>query len=124
MDTTLNRLRKKLERWELEHLRQHAADLSDRVDRAEESAHREATNADYWRDQCEDMWKDMHQGGTLGLMIDGRVIALANYTLISEALLAAERHLIPFGDDAKEALASVRAALVSLSADPIPPEES
>lgn len=114
MDTTLNRLRKKLEHWELEHLRQHAADLSDRVDRAEESAHREATNADYWRAQCEDMWKDMYQGGTLGLMI----------ALISEALFAAECLLIPFDDDAKEALASVRAALVSLSADPIPPEES
>lgn len=124
MDTTLNRFRKKLERWELEHLRQHASDLAARLELAEERAHKEATNADYWHDQCGELWRDMHQGGTLGLMIDGRVIALANHALISEALIAAERHLIPFGEEAKEALASVRAAIVSLSADPVPTEES
>jgi hypothetical protein len=46
MDTTLNRLQKKLDRWELEHLRQHASDLATRLELVEERLQQEYRNAE------------------------------------------------------------------------------
>lgn len=117
MDTTLTRLQKKLERWELEHLRQHAADLSNRLDLAEEQARQERTNCDYWQGRAEEIWRDLtEQGGTLGLTMDGRVMALASQTLVTDALDKAEAFLVGFEDDPDQAvvpvaLATIRAAL-------------
>lgn len=123
MDTTLNRFRKKLERWELEHLRQHASDLAARLELAEERAHKEATNADFWQDRAEEIWRDLTgQGAMLGLTMDGRVIALVNHDLVIDALGRSERFLIGFEDDeenteAKLSLTSVRAAISALEGE-------
>lgn len=47
-----SRIQRRLERWELEHLRAHAADLAERVERLEW----EVSNAD----AAADMWRDSH----------------------------------------------------------------
>ena len=56
----LNNLRRRLERWELEHLRTHAAELAERVELLEARVERlqgEVYNAD----ACADMWRDSYQ---------------------------------------------------------------
>ncbi|WP_137860777.1 hypothetical protein [Variovorax sp. 3P27G3] len=57
--STLRNLRRRLERWELAHLREHAAELAQRVEQLEasvEQLEREVYNAD----ACADMWRDSH----------------------------------------------------------------
>lgn len=120
MDTTLTRLQKKLDRWELEHLRQHVSDLATRLEMAEERLTQEEANADYWREQHMAMMRDLtEQGHQIGLTQDGELILLGNQgDLIACALEKAEGFLIGFEDDPDQdvqaTLASVRAALLAV----------
>lgn len=50
MDKSLKALQRKLERLELEHLRQHALELHERLERAESELQRADENAEFW--QC------------------------------------------------------------------------
>lgn len=117
MDTTLNRLQKKLDRWELEHLRQHASDLATRLELVEERLQQEYRNAEYWNDVCDQMHRDLREhGGQIGLTMDGRVIALVNGANVRSALEKAQDFLLGFEDDEEQdgahvALTLVRAAL-------------
>jgi hypothetical protein len=45
-------LRRKLERWELAHLRQISLDQSDKIELLEENLTRETDRADYWQAEC------------------------------------------------------------------------
>ena len=54
-DRTISNLRRRLERWELQHLRQHASALAERLERAEEEAARLIEAADFWHQQCMSM---------------------------------------------------------------------
>lgn len=120
MDTTLNRLQKKLDRWELEHLRQHASDLACRLELAEEKACQERANSDYWQSRAEEIWRELtEQNGQLGLTMDGRVMAIVNQEMVITALVNAEDFLIGFEDDPEQtsvpvALACIRRALSAI----------
>lgn len=73
-DTSILKLRKKLERWELEHLRQHAADLADRLERAIEDANHEREMADYWHEQATTMMREaMEAGDEVCLSVAGEI---------------------------------------------------
>ena len=70
--TTLNTIRNKLERWELNHLRQHASDLAARLERAEEAAEAEREAAEYWRVTADNMIQEqMAAGETIGITKTG-----------------------------------------------------
>ena len=84
MDPALHRLRRRLERWELPHLRQHAAELAERV----EALEREAADlrqqlasaeqrADWWHDQAIEALQALPDGLAPGLTIDGRTCIIA-----------------------------------------------
>jgi hypothetical protein len=72
------RLRRRLERWELDHLRQHAADLRSQLDGAEmliselRSMRTDAEQrADYWYDICRDLQADLRAELAVGITPDG-----------------------------------------------------
>lgn len=48
----LVKLKRRLDRWELDHLRQHAAELAERLDDAERRLSYAEDTADFWREQC------------------------------------------------------------------------
>jgi hypothetical protein len=49
------RLRRRLEAMELEHLRAHALDLHQRLEKAEDALHNAERCADFWQDQASTM---------------------------------------------------------------------
>jgi len=53
------RIQRRLERWELKHLRQHAADLAERVEQLEADIERLQREV-YDADSCAEMWRDAH----------------------------------------------------------------
>ena len=55
MNIQLNRIKAKLERMELEHLRLLAADLANRLEQAEERAENAEESADFWQQHAQDM---------------------------------------------------------------------
>lgn len=77
-------LRKRLARWELEHLRRHCADLAQRLDTAqtrietlETEVWRAWDAADSWRDQTHELVNELqHAGRTIGLTQDGALVAM------------------------------------------------
>jgi hypothetical protein len=70
-DRTLQRMRARLNRWELMHLRQHAAHLAQQLeDERSRSATAEAA-ADYWRDQVMAMQEDLADDMQLCIARDG-----------------------------------------------------
>lgn len=77
----IKRLRARLDRWELAHLRTLAASLDDQLQAATERAQRaEAQAADYWR-YAEEMQEELRgladdSGATLGLTQAGSVVVL------------------------------------------------
>jgi hypothetical protein len=76
-DNTLATLKRKLARWELEHLRRHAADLAERLERAEQ-------DRDYYRQILDDEWEEKlrlfkeleDQGAELGIGLTGTLAVL------------------------------------------------
>lgn len=89
-DRTLLNLRRRLEQWELDHLRKHAAELAERLEYAEELAERERQIAeDWWRTAMDLQSEVMAEGGQIGLTRDGRLVLMAPEQ--TEALLEAAR---------------------------------
>ena len=79
---TIKALRKRLERWELEHLRQLAASLADRLEAAaqrieaiEVEAARAWDTADAWREDAQRLVEELEAAGaTVGLTQDGALV--------------------------------------------------
>lgn len=69
-------LRRRLEKWELEHLRQHALELQERLERAEEEAARAWESAEFWRDNALELQEAlMADGFTVGITRGGQLVA-------------------------------------------------
>lgn len=67
-------LRRRLEKAELEHLREHITELADRLEWAEKATARAEDSAEYWREQCESLIAQM--GNQVGLTVDGDLVAM------------------------------------------------
>lgn len=67
-------LRRRLEKAELEHLREHASELAERLEWAEQATARAEDQADYWREQCESLIAQL--GNQVGLTVEGDLVAL------------------------------------------------
>jgi len=73
-DTTLTHLKRKLARWELEHLRQHAGDLAERLERAEQDRDYYRELAEYWNDEAMRMIVELQEdGAVIGLSKSGEI---------------------------------------------------
>lgn len=55
-------LKRKLESMELEHLRQHAAELHEKLERAEADAAQANECADFWQRYCMQLQEALHDG--------------------------------------------------------------
>lgn len=71
LDPVLRRLQRRLERWELEHLREHAAELAARVEELERSLADADHAADFWREQVHQLQEDLQPGARLAMTVDG-----------------------------------------------------
>lgn len=77
MSDPLAALKRRLEKWELEHLRQLTTELSERLERAEEDALLANEYAESWRDSVFALQETLSDAGTqLGLTIDGALVTL------------------------------------------------
>lgn len=75
--TTLRTIRARLERWELQHLREHCAQLAQRLEDLELDVTREAGAADHWRNQCQALIEDLQDAAQeVGLTVDGELGAI------------------------------------------------
>ena len=83
LSTTIRNLQRRLCAWELPHLRQHAAELAERLEAAEkraadaeERARTAEASCDFWHDQAVDMHRAAADGsgGTPGLTVDGVLV--------------------------------------------------
>lgn len=78
MDPVLRRLKRRLERWELEHLREHAAALAVQVEDLQQRLEAAESAADFWWQQVEHLRESAAGDGLqLGLTVDGQVGLLA-----------------------------------------------
>jgi DNA repair exonuclease SbcCD ATPase subunit len=76
----LERIQKKLDRWELEHLRAHARHLADRIEEVEE-ANAELRDrltsaedrAEWWREQCMHITEHLGKETVVGMTKDGEL---------------------------------------------------
>lgn len=74
-------LRNRLERWELEHLRMHAAELAAQLEAAHEEI-AELKRSLSWAEDCAERWRDdalearREDASTPGLTVDGRIVRL------------------------------------------------
>ncbi len=81
---TIAALRKRLGRWELDHLRNHCAELADKAETAQqrvEALEKEVRNAwrwgEHWRDQSQELVTELQEAGkTVGLTIDGELVVM------------------------------------------------
>lgn len=76
--SALIRIQAKLDRWELKHLREHAAQLADRLEAVERelvAATNRATDAeqyaDFWREQVMNLQEELADDLALGMTRDG-----------------------------------------------------
>jgi hypothetical protein len=81
----LRNLKRRLDRWELEHLREHAAELAERLEAAEQraaEAERRLNDAEYACDFWHDQAVDAHNaaadaaGGMPGITMDGWLVVV------------------------------------------------
>lgn len=76
-DRTLNALRRKLEQWELAHLRQHCTELAERLEAAEARARDAEDWAEYWRENAFNLQQElMDDGLQIGLTKEGNLVAI------------------------------------------------
>lgn len=77
MDPVLRQLLRRLERWELEHLREHAAALAAQVEDLEQRLQAAESSADFWWQQVEQLRERAAADGLqLGLTVDGELQVL------------------------------------------------
>ncbi len=90
LSPTLRNLQRRLERWELGHLREHAADLAERLEaaekrvaEAEERARAAEASCDFWHDQAVDAHYAAAEesGGAPGITMDGTLVVVPSPAL-------------------------------------------
>lgn len=94
---TIESLRRRLEKWELEHLRALAADLSERLERAEQEIDRlkgaqynAESSAEYWSQNAWDLQRALYDAGLhVGITQDGQMGVIK-----PDAALAAEARIV------------------------------
>ena len=75
---SLASIQRKLDRWELAHLRQHAAERADRLEAAELQLAVDRSAAGAWRENCFEWMQELQDNGaTLGLTQSGVVGVMA-----------------------------------------------
>jgi uncharacterized protein YciW len=76
MTRRLRTLKRRLDRWELEHLRQHAAELADCLEAAEERASAAEQACDFWHAQSVNAHYAAADaaGGMPGITMDGSLV--------------------------------------------------
>lgn len=62
MNSTLRTLQRKLERMEIEHLRQHAAELHEKLERAEAEAAKTIESAEFWQSHAMQLQEALYDG--------------------------------------------------------------
>lgn len=85
---TITALRKRLDRWELDHLRKHCANLAQRLDDAlgridtlESEVRRAWDAADLWHAQTQELVADLQEAGkTVGLTTSGALVVMEGGT--------------------------------------------
>mgnify|MGYP007121603325 CR=1 FL=1 len=76
-DRTLNAIRRRFEKWELEHLRKLAAELHERCERAEDEARRAWESAEFWQQNAMELQETlMAEDFTIGLTKEGQLFAI------------------------------------------------
>lgn len=131
VDRTLTNLQRRLEKWELQHLRQHATELSERLDHALDDAERGWEAAEFWRENAMELQQElMEEGAELGLTKGGQIVLLKGTTSqttldVLFALQMAESFIAGFeGDPLQEGindlLIRIRTSLATLRGDPQP----
>lgn len=71
-DPVLANLKRKLNRWELDHLRQHAAELAEQLERAKDDVAYYRDLSEHWHNQAMGMITDLQGGGAvIGMAQDG-----------------------------------------------------
>lgn len=78
-DRTLKNLQRRLERLELEHLRQHALELHERLERAEAEAEACRASADFWHDHARMLEDELYEtppDATIGITKSGETMVL------------------------------------------------
>ena len=77
-DRTITAIRRKLEAWELEHLRTLVAQQADRIERLEDEVDILQQNAEFWHEQSMRMVRDLSdEGETVGITPDGQIGVVA-----------------------------------------------
>lgn len=86
---TIRAMQRRLERWELVHLREHAAELAERLEaaekraaEAEERARAAEASCDFWHDQAVDAHYAAAEesGGAPGITMDGTLVIVPSPT--------------------------------------------
>ena len=125
---TIKALRKRLERWELEHLRQLAASLADRLEAAEQriealevEAARAWDTADAWREDAQRLVEELEDAGaTVGLTQGGALVVCgdAQPTTPTQPTGDAWRYCSNLGSpEAAQALAQATPRLRTMAAE-------
>lgn len=79
-------IRRRLEKMELEHLRDHAAELADKVERLEADLYQAERCAESWREDCLRMMQDAadREGGAVGLAMNGSLHLIKSESATAE----------------------------------------
>ena len=122
------KIRRRMEKLELEHLRDHAAELADKVERLQADLEFAESCAMSWRDDCMRMMEDsLPDGGAIGLAKDGSlhvmkpddgqvVDALLGAAKAAEAVFSKQGWIEGSSDPEAVALTKLRSALAKAGA--------
>lgn len=78
-DRTITNLRRRLEKWELDHLRTLCAQQADRIERLEDELDITRQSADFWREDAFELARELIDAGeTIGLTRDGQLGVVRN----------------------------------------------
>lgn len=72
----VKQLRRRLDRWELPHLRELAARLHAELEEMTARAERAERDADYWHDQAQELIGTLPEGISIGMTVDGNLQVL------------------------------------------------
>jgi hypothetical protein len=73
-DRAIAAICRRLDKWELNHLRQHATDLSEQLARVEEDRDYYKELAEFWCEQSRNMVEEMQEAGAvIGMTKDGHL---------------------------------------------------
>lgn len=116
----LKNLKARLERWELQHLRNLSTELAERLERAQDEVRYAWECCEMWQSNAMQLQEDlMEEGATIGLTKSGQLVVghpPSAGEQVHQALLVAESFMCGFEDDdeqegIKEKLTLLRAAI-------------